>query len=212
MKRILLSLTLVIFTLPLQASIFKGGWNLLFGNNFHELQSGVAYRSGTMSPRKLAKKIRKHGIRTVINLRGAQPQKKWWLKQNALLKKMGIAFYNIPMNAKTLPSRRNIIELLDVFDHAQRPLLIHCQAGADRTSEAAALWKITQEGATPEEALKQLSPSFGHLRKRYPAKTFFIRLLPEKNVRAWIEQHYDPYAYPAMGAPVRTAAIDKQKG
>jgi protein tyrosine phosphatase (PTP) superfamily phosphohydrolase (DUF442 family) len=41
-------------------------------NNFHRI-SPSAYRSGQPSPRHLEKRIPRHGIRTVVNLRGEDP-------------------------------------------------------------------------------------------------------------------------------------------
>lgn len=184
-------------TTATHANFFKGIKNLMFGNNLHVLQLGQAYRAGTIPPKRLARKIKQYGIRTVINLRGAQRHKRWFQRQDKVLRKLGIQFYSIPMSAKTLPSRENVLKLIGLFDHAPRPLLIHCRAGADRTSEAAALWKLTQEGATKQEARRQLSDTYGHFSKRYPAKKLFISLLPDnpRETRSWLRTHYNPAKY-----------------
>lgn len=188
---------IILASSSVQANFFKGIKNLMFGNNLHVLQKGQAYRAGTIPPKRLARKIKKFGIRTVINLRGAQPHKRWFQRQDKVLRTLRIGFYNIPMSAKTLPSRENALKLIDLFDHAPRPILIHCRAGADRTSEAAALWKLTQEGSTKQEARRQLSDTYGHFSNRYPAKKLFISLLPDNptQIRSWLRNHYNPGKY-----------------
>jgi len=184
---------------PPQRSIWlKRLWELItgregdfapVGDNFHTIEPKKAYRSGTMPIRNLARKIRKYKIKTVINLRGAMPHKRWWRRENSFLKKLGINFYNVHMSARTLPSKENLLTLLDIFKHAPRPVLIHCQAGADRTGEAAALWQLTQQKLSKRKALRQLSTSYGHISQRYPAKRFFIK---QWKGASWARRKYHP--------------------
>jgi undecaprenyl-diphosphatase len=54
-------------------------------------------------------------------------------------------------------------ELLELFAMAPRPVLLHCQAGADRSGLAAALWKTMIDGAPASEARRQLSLRYGHV-------------------------------------------------
>jgi protein tyrosine/serine phosphatase len=43
------------------------------------------------------------------------------------------------------------------------PVLIHCLAGADRTSLAAAIWWVVIDGKPKSEVKKQLSFVYGHI-------------------------------------------------
>ena len=65
------------------------------------------------------------------------------------------------MTAGRKPSRTEIENLLAAFDTCERPLLINCKSGADRTGVAAAAY-LLDHGADIETAQKQLSIRFLH--------------------------------------------------
>lgn len=144
-------------------------------NNFHSVQSGLLYRSAQLTPKFLEKMIKKLGIKTVINLRGKNQQSRWWQQEKALVKKLGVALYDVQMAASRSPEKQSLIKLLDIYQCAHKPILIHCYGGADRTGEAAALWILEQQKLSKKEALKQLSLKYGHFRLKYPAKRNFIK-------------------------------------
>lgn len=106
---------------------------------------------------------RDNGIKSIINLRGAslQPQ---YLEESALCEKIGLDLYNVAMSANRRPTKSELAKFFKAFDVAQRPVLIHCKSGADRTGLAAALIHLDQ-GAAFNEARRQLSPKFLHFRR-----------------------------------------------
>lgn len=161
-------------------------------NNFHVVQPGVLYRSAQLSPQFLEAMIRKHNIKTIINLRGNNEHKRWWQKEKKLAEKLGISLYNIRMTATYLPSKQNLLTLLKIYQQAPRPILIHCYSGADRTGEAAALWVLDQQKKDKKTALKQLSLRYGHVEWMHPAKRFFINLWQG---RQWLISDYDRHQY-----------------
>lgn len=161
-------------------------------NNFHVVQPGVLYRSAQLSPQFLEVMIKKHNIKTIINLRGSNEHKHWWQKEKLLAEKLGVTLHNIRMTASQLPDKKNLLTLLKTYQNAQRPILIHCYSGADRTGEAAALWVLEQQKKDKKTALKQLSLRYGHLQFMYPAKRFFINLWQGKN---WLIHNYNPQHY-----------------
>ena len=93
------------------------------------------------------------------------------------------------MSANSIPSKENLLKLLSLYYEAPRPILIHCQGGADRTGEAAALWVLTQMGQSKHEALKQLALKYGHQESKKPAKAHFIRMWQGRD---WAFNEYDP--------------------
>lgn len=191
MKKLLIFL-LICTSSSLQPNLLRGLFRLTFTNNFHEVEPGVLYRSAALSASRLAKKIRTHNIKTVINLRGAHPHKKWWRKENELLTRLSIRFYNIALDGRKLPPPEAITLLLKTFKTAPQPLLIHCQAGAERTGLAIALWHITQRGMTKKEALRSLSDDFGHFSSLFPLMRFFIKILPDDpaKIQPWLISSY----------------------
>lgn len=123
------------------------------------VKPGELYRSNQLVHWDMEDAITVHGIKTVINLRGENPNEKWWRQEKAVMDKHGINFVNIPMGAKTIPSRENLIALLETFKHAPRPILIHCQAGVDRTGEAVAIYEMTQWNRPKDKARRSIFPS-----------------------------------------------------
>ena len=161
--------------------------------NFHEVDPGRLYRSAQLSGPQLEQVINAHNIRTVINLRGRNDHKPWYRTQRQVTRRLGVEQIDIPMSARTLPSRRNVLKLLEAFDRAPRPMLIHCRGGADRTGEAVALYRIDQMKQTRDRALQALTPWTLHFEMFYPAKRRFIRMY---RGRQWLKEHYDPTRSP----------------
>ena len=180
-----------------QANIFSGIKNLLFGNNFHTIEKGKAYRSATMGAKSLARRIRRHNIKVVIVLRKIDPKQKWWRRQAGVLKRLGIQFYNVSLSAQQLPSAENVRKIVSIMDNASRAnkaILLHCISGCDRTGLISALYQITQLGFSPAEAGRQLSDSYGHFSSRFPAMQLLVRSIPAENSRHWLLHEYDPVA------------------
>ena len=83
------------------------------------------------------------------------------------------------------------------FLSAEYPILIHCQAGADRAGAAAAIWRMTMAGDSREAALAELDCRYGHFREATPAMDWVAEVfVPDPN---WITGQYDPndFAIPA---------------
>ncbi len=173
------------FTPPVQAD---EGWPL--GANFYEIDPGQYYRSAQLSASQLESYIKQYKIQTVINLRGENPGEAWYRAEADTTRRMNVNLINIGMSANRLPHRQDLIMLLDAFKNAPRPLLVHCQAGADRTGEASALYQLIYMGKPVSEAMKMLSLKYGHIAQSKPAKDYFVQ-----SVWAgvdWAYQNYDP--------------------
>lgn len=166
-------------------------------DNFIAVQEGAFYRSAQLSAEALESYIKDYGIKTVINLRGENPQEEWWQQEAAVTRRNNVRYVNIPMTASKLTSKKNIREILNVFDTAPRPMLVHCLAGADRTGEVAALWVLDQQHRSRSEALAQLNILHRHNPFMYPSKDFLIQ---NWHGRAWFENEYNPANYPEFEA------------
>ena len=97
------------------------------------------------------------------------------------------------MSARRLPHKKDLATLLNLYENAPRPILVHCHSGADRTGEAAALWILDQQKKRRKDALKQLRLKYGHLKFKRPSKRFFIKIW---NGRKWALNQYNPKLYP----------------
>lgn len=161
----------------------------LAGCRFYEVDEGKFYRS----PQPTAEDIDRAaelGVKTVINLRGASPGKLWYDEEKAATTRHNMLQIDIGMSAGRLPHREDLINLLDAFANAPRPILIHCLAGVDRTGEASAIYEMLYMGKSKEEALEMLSAKFAHFERNMPAKIYFIRDLWQGE--RWAREEYDP--------------------
>jgi protein tyrosine phosphatase (PTP) superfamily phosphohydrolase (DUF442 family) len=179
--------------------------------NFREVDPGRFYRSGQLTGAQFAEAIERLGIRTIVNLRGRPQQPAGWYEEEVeTARRLGVRHADVRLSARSVPRRNELIRLLDVFRDAERPILVHCQDGADRAGEAAAIWQIDQMGRTREQALEMLTLRFLHLSWFRPAKRYFAeRYLGER----WAREHYDPCDFEYFdrrhcGAPARRAGTD----
>lgn len=143
--------------------VLAGGWAgwLRLGGNFHAVIAGTLYRSAQPDAADLARWQARHGLRSVLNLRGASDSG-WYRDEVAASARLGLVHADFAMkdNAPLDPDRaRALIALIDALP---KPVLIHCKAGADRTGLASALYLATH-GATEPRAEAQLSFRYGHV-------------------------------------------------
>jgi hypothetical protein len=136
---------------------------VLLGGNFHTVLPGEVYRSGQPSARQLERFVARYRIRTVVNLRGTCPGLDWYRNETTATAHLDLSQEDVHLSATRLPSTLAIRRLVEVLERSERPLLIHCQQGADRTGLASALVLLLRPGITLAEARWQLSLAGGHL-------------------------------------------------
>src|SRR5262245_38007736 len=54
---------------------------VMIGRNEHAVIPGQVYRCAQLTANQLERKIRRHGIRTVVNLRGCNPLVPWYVEE-----------------------------------------------------------------------------------------------------------------------------------
>jgi uncharacterized protein (TIGR01244 family) len=150
--------------IPLAAASAGGGWAgyLHLTGNIHEVVAGEVYRSGQLDATDLGALLRDKGIRTVINLRGANPGSAWYRDEVRVTAAAGVNYVSLPMSAVREPDDALLASLISALAAAPKPLLIHCRSGADRTGLAAALYQLLVQRLPAGEADGQLSFRYGH--------------------------------------------------
>lgn len=185
-------------TLPLFIAATMSTSCAYFTGNFHTVKEDYVYRSAQLNDGPLEEKIKEYGIKTIINLRGAYPDEGWWQDEMAISRKYGIAHYDIRFSSSSIPRKDKLIELFEIFDNAEYPLLFHCLAGADRASLVAGIYKLQYEKTSLKEALKQLSFfRYGHINARSMDNFFklYKKFGKGKDLRTWVEEDYDEVKY-----------------
>ena len=149
--------------LVLAAGSIGGYWGILqYVGNLHTVSAGVFYRSAQLDPAEIRSVAAEYGIKSVLNLRGANPGSPWYDNELAQSRELGLAHYDYPLSAKRFVTGRQIGELLDIIRQAPKPLLVHCKSGADRAGLISALYRYAVAGASADEADEELSLLYGH--------------------------------------------------
>lgn len=177
---------------------------VLFVGNFHTIEPGQFYRCSQPSPKHLAALVRAHGIRTVVNLRGSAPGFDWYLNECRASAALDVCQEDICFSAGRLPAVGELRRLIEVIDHSERPLLFHCQHGADRTGLASAVALLLCTDRPYDESRRQLGPRYGHVALRRTANLDLFFTLYEgwlarnglthsrDTFRDWAENDYCP--------------------
>ena len=152
---IILGLIIAIYGLFFADSWIKG--------NFHVITENEAYRSRQLDKQLLKYYINKFGIKSIINLRGAEPGKDWYDDEMEVCSVYGVQHYDLDMAMHKEPTVEQIETLLAFFKTAPRPVFIHCLGGSDRTGLAATLWKIVIDKEDKKKAAKHMLFYYGHM-------------------------------------------------
>jgi hypothetical protein len=158
---------------------------ILLGGNLHAVLPGRVYRSSQLSPAALERTIRALGIRTLVNLRGCCDNQEWYLDECRVTHRLDVAQEDVCLSAGRLPAVPEIHRLVEVLDRAERPLLMHCQRGADRTGLASAVVKLLYTDSSLGWARRQLGLRYGHVALGRPANLdWFFDLYAD-----WLARH-----------------------
>lgn len=130
--------------------------------NFHEVLPGQLYRSAQPTASALTDYIKRYGIKTVLNLRGSS-QREWYKDEVAATDRLGVQHIDFRMSAMRQLSPEESEKLIALLHDAPKPILIHCQGGADRTGLASVIYLQQVANIDEETAEWQLSLLYGHV-------------------------------------------------
>lgn len=167
-------------------------------HNFSEFATG-AYRSNHPS-RARFETYAQMGIKDVISLRGGREQPQFLFEVETCAQ-LGMQLHVAQMAARRAPRVEPLNLLFETFDAVERPFLLHCKSGADRTGLAAALYLLHYESASIATARKQLSFDYIHIKRTATGiLDHFIdtyeAAFNETGIKVldWINTAYDPDA------------------
>lgn len=150
---------------------------------------------------------KEQGIRTILTARH-DPRHGGHALVTLACAEHGLDYSTAPIFSREAPSRAAIIFAAEAMLNAHKPLLIHCKSGADRAGFLAALYLIVVENVPVEEAKKQLSLRYLHIRE---SKTGILDAVYEvylvetresgKPFLDWVREDYDPATITAHFKP-----------
>ena len=169
---------------------------LALTHNWHHVDNGL-YRSAQMYGMYVAPLLKQFGIKTIINLRGANPKSSWYEPERQICKNLGISHINSQLHSRRLPEKEALLTLLKAFETASFPILIKCSGGADRTTLASCLYLLKIYGKQGLEKANNQTRfwPYLHLPKRHQR---WIKYFPEFFAEShngttlinWIESFY----------------------
>jgi len=123
-------------------------------DKFHTVVTGRIYRSGQLSGSELQHIIDKHGIKSIINLRGLNDGNEWYETEKETAEKNDVELYSLDFTSYKLPLIKELERLVKVLKEAEKPLLVHCFGGIDRAGMASAI-ALSIEKDPPLSDLKE---------------------------------------------------------
>ncbi|GAB5417805.1 MAG: dual specificity protein phosphatase family protein [Crocinitomicaceae bacterium] len=126
--------------------------------SFHQVDENV-YRSAQLQKKDM-KLAEAKGIKTIINLRNVIDDKQE-------IKGTQLTQVRIPLRAKKL-TYDDIVIVLNALEAAEKPALIHCLHGSDRTGCMVAAYRMLH-GMKKEKAIAEfLENQYGYNKKLFP--------------------------------------------
>lgn len=185
-------------------AFLRGIWT-----NLDQIAPGV-WRANQPSPRRLEIYQRQLGLKSVVNLRGGS-QQGFYLFEAEVCKKLGLTLHDVTFSARRAPKKAALLAVFDLFATLQKPVLIHCKSGADRTGLISALYLLDVEKRPLAEAKRQLSFRYLHLKSTETGIMDHFLTLYEaesngRSIRDWVIQDYDPARLKASFAALRGRA------
>lgn len=167
-----------------------------FHLNLHRVTPEL-WRSAQPAPRHL-RFLAQQGVEQVVNLRGSSPTGAYWLEQGACARH-GLDLSDVKLRSRAAPTHAELLAARGAIAGVDRPTLVHCKSGADRTGLFCTLYLIIREHLPVDIAMRQLSLRFGHIRQSKTGiiDAFFDRYLEDTKSAPmpfveWTERVYVP--------------------
>ncbi|HET9713433.1 MAG TPA: dual specificity protein phosphatase family protein [Pyrinomonadaceae bacterium] len=134
--------------------------------------------------------LKKLGIKTIIDLREDS------LKDSEnLARAAGLQYFNIPLSTKRAATNDQTTYFLRlVNDQSKWPVFVHCKGGRHRTGEMTAIYRITQEGWTAEQAYDEM--------KKYDFEDSFFY---PRSLKKYVFSYYERFAAQRTSKPQAVA-------
>ena len=123
--------------------------------------------------------LKRLGVKTIIDLRQDHiPDASDWARDR------GLQYINIPLTTKRAATPEETAYFLKlVSDSANWPVYVHCKGGRHRTGEMTALYRITREGWTANQAYEEM--------KKYDFEDSFFY---PRSLKKYVFLYYDQFS------------------
>lgn len=147
----------------LYAMLVEHNFTNIFRFNFHRI-SNEAFRSSQPTMWQMRRIVKKYGIKTILNLKGTNPNSAYWAFEQEQCEKLGVRLVNINIASRSTPDAQRIRQAKELFETIEYPIWMHCKAGADRTGIYATLYQYFRQHIPIEQTDQLRLWPFGHIR------------------------------------------------
>jgi protein tyrosine/serine phosphatase len=105
------------------------------------------------------------GVKTIVNLTNDSDGRS---EEQALAEQHGMRYVSIPMTTRKAPTEAQIAQFMSIVDDPNGgAVYVHCVGGRHRTGVMTAVYRMTRDGITGEQAFKEMKqhkygPDFLH--------------------------------------------------
>ncbi len=180
---------IAIFTVALLACGLGFGFRYgvrddLFARNFGVVEEGKVFRSGRQTPAMMKHLVEQHKIKTIVDL-GAYGDGSIEEKQaQATAAALGVRRVRYYLHGDGTGDPNAYVAALRVMvDAASHPVLVHCAAGAQRTSGCVMLYRLATKGEPFENTYAE-AQAYKHRPARNPHLLPYLQRWGDKIVDA----------------------------
>jgi len=110
------------------------------------------YYRGSQPTRAQLAALKSMGVKTIIDLRRDYiPEERQWASEQ------GLKYFNLPLKSNQHATNSQTDDFLRlVNDPANAPVFVHCKGGKHRTGAMTAIYRITHDGWTADQAWEEM--------------------------------------------------------
>ena len=151
--------------------------------NLGTIEPDRVYRSAQLTPAQLINVVGRHHIKTILNLRGSNPDQSWFNQEVSTAMDCGVNHVSIPVASDQWLSHEQVETLLQVLDNAEYPMLVHCEFGAERTGLVSAIIALLRPKSTLQDGYSQFTAAHMFL----PIKDGLVMLGHIQKYESWLK-------------------------
>lgn len=143
--------------------LFFGGWETckyqIVPRRWGVVEQDKIFRSGRIAPHLMRATLEKYGIKAIVDLTDSDRKNPSVLAEQKAAEELGIARYNFELVGDGTGSITNYARAIAVIVQsrkANKPVLVHCAAGVQRTGGVIAAYRLLVEKQQPATAYAEL--------------------------------------------------------
>jgi len=123
------------------------------------VEAGQIYRSGRLSTTLIEPMLRRHSIDVIVDLTSEIPTDKEHIAQKAAAEELGIRVLRFPLGGSgtgNIACYAGAIAAIVDARRSDQTVLVHCEAGSQRTGGVIACYRLLVQRKAPEDVYREL--------------------------------------------------------